>query len=220
MADRVDTGKFLNSRSVPNSPVTEPVHVSEFLNKTPIPNPVLKTTKWVQGAPTPIQKGLMSPNTETINLIAGFASEHVTMEGDDLKHIPSISKSLREIWETPKSKNIFSGGTLGTKKATIAQKEPHKNVSKQIAQKEPHTRVPDSEIKLSNIIPGSPAFVPYRRVTPKGKGKGRKNIQIGENSEIFDSEIARSKRTMTKEERLKAKVKEQNARVRAKCAER
>ena len=80
--------------------------------------------------------------------------------------------------------------------------------------------MPDSEIKLSNIIPGSLAFVPYKRITPKGKGKGRKNIQIGENSEIFDSEMARSKRTMTKEERLKAKAKEQNARIRAKCAER
>ena len=79
--------------------------------------------------------------------------------------------------------------------------------TKQIAQKEPHTRVPDSEIKLSNIIPGSPAFVPYKRITPKGKGKGTKSINIGSNPTTFDSDMARSKRTLTKEEQLKAKAK-------------
>ena len=81
--------------------VTESVQISEFLNKMPIPNPVLEATKWFQGVPTPIKGGLMSPNTEAINLIAGFASGHVTIDGNDLKHIPSISKSLSEIWETP-----------------------------------------------------------------------------------------------------------------------
>ena len=64
VVDEMETRKFLNSHSVPSSPVTEPVQISEFPNKTPIPNPVLKVTKWVQGAPTPIQEGLMSPNTE------------------------------------------------------------------------------------------------------------------------------------------------------------
>ena len=116
----------------------------------------------------------MSPNTEAINLIAGFASGHVTIDGNDLKHIPSISKSLGEIWETSNKKMIVSGGALRAKKAIIAHKEPRKNISKQIAQKEPHTRVPDLEIKLSNIIPGSPAFVPYKRITPKGKAKVEK----------------------------------------------
>ena len=101
MVDKMEARKFLNSSSVPNSPVAEPVHISEFLNKTPIPNPVLEATKWVQGAPTPIQEGLMSPNTEAINLIAGFASGHVTIDSNDLRHIPSISKSLSEVWGTP-----------------------------------------------------------------------------------------------------------------------
>ena len=123
--------KFLNFHSVPCSPVTKPVQISEFLNKTPIPNPALEATKWVLGAPTPIQEGLMSPNREAINLIAGFASGHITIDGNYLKHIPSISKSLSEVWETP---------NIGARKTVIAQKEPHNNVSRQIAQKEPCTK--------------------------------------------------------------------------------
>ena len=140
-------------------------------------------------------------------MIARFASGHVTIEGNDLKHIPSISRSLSEVWETPSKWVPVGGGAPGAKKAVIAHKEPHKNISKQIAQKEPCTRVPDSEIKLSNIILGRPAFVPYKRITPKGKGKGMKCKNIGSNPTTLDSDIERSKRTLTKEECLKAKAK-------------
>ena len=182
--------KFSNFHSVPSSPVTEPVRISEFLNKTLIPTPVLETTKWVLGAPTPIQEDLMSPNTEAINLIAGFASGHVTIDGNDLKHVPSISKSLSEVWEIPNKWVSVDSSTIGARKAVIVQKEPCKNVSSQIAQKEPCTRVPDSEIKLSNVIPGSPVFLPYKRITPKGKGKGMKYISIGGNPTTLDSDMA------------------------------
>ena len=154
--------KCLNFCSVLCSPVTEPVQISEFLNKTPIPNPALEAAKWVLGAPTPIQEGLTSPNTEAINLIAGFASGHITVDGNNLKHIPSISKSLSEVWETPSKWASVDSGAIGPKKAVIAHKELHKNALRQIAQKEPCTRVLDSEIKLSNVILGSPAFVPYK----------------------------------------------------------
>ena len=85
----------------------------------------------------------MSPNTEAINLIAGFASGHVTMDGNDLKHIPSISKSLSEVWEIPNKWVPVDGGTTGAKETVIAHKELCKNVSRQIAQKEPHTRAPE-----------------------------------------------------------------------------
>ena len=101
MVDKMEARNFLNFCSVPSSPVTEPVQISEFLNKTPIPNPALEATKWVQRMPTQIQEGLMNPNMEAINLIAGFASGHITIDGNDLKHIPSISNSLSELWETP-----------------------------------------------------------------------------------------------------------------------
>ena len=49
--------------------------------------------------------------------------------------------------------------------------------------------------------------MPYKRITPKGKGKGTKYINIGSNPTTLDSDMERSKRTMTKEERLKAKAK-------------
>ena len=39
----------------------------------------------------------LGANTEAINLIAGFASGHITIDGNDLRHIPSISKSLNEV---------------------------------------------------------------------------------------------------------------------------
>ena len=204
----METRKFLNFCSVPCSPVTEPVQISEFLNKTPIPTLALEATKWVPGVPTPVQESLMSPNTEAINLIAGFASGHITIDSSDLKHVPSISKSLSEVWETPNKWVPVDSSTIGAGKMVIAEKELHKNVSEQIAQKEPHTRVPDSEIKLSNIIPGSPVFLPYKRITPKGKGKGTKYISIGSNPTTLDLDMVRSKRTMTKEEWLEAKAKD------------
>ena len=204
--DEMEMRKCLNFCSVPCSPITEPVQISEFLNKTPIPNPALEAAKWVPGAPTLIQQGLMSPNLEAINLIAGFASGHITVDGNDSKHIPSISKSLSEVWETPSKWVPVDSGAIGPKKAVITHKEPRKNVSRQIAQKEPRTRVLDSEIKLSNIIPGSPAFVPYKWVTPKGKGKGMKFINIGSNPTTLDSDMVKSKRMMMKEEQLKAKA--------------
>ena len=60
---------------------------------------------------------------------------------------------------------------------------------------------------LSNIISGSAAFVPYKRITPKGKCKGMKYISIGSNPTTLDSDMVRSKITMMKEEWLKAKAK-------------
>ena len=49
--------------------------------------------------------------------------------------------------------------------------------------------------------------MPYKRITPNGKGKGTKYINIGSNPTTLDSDMARSKRMMTKEEWLKAKAK-------------
>ena len=44
----------------------------------------------------------MSPNTQAINLLASFASGHVTVDGEELKHLPtipglSISQTLDEV---------------------------------------------------------------------------------------------------------------------------
>ena len=117
MADEINTGNV--TCSVPNSPVVGNVQIKPFLNKTPIPSVEKVTSEWVKGAPTPIQEGQLTPISEALNLLAGFSSDEVIMEGDELKHIPSISESLERIWDTPKRKNT-DGSANRTKKAKIA----------------------------------------------------------------------------------------------------
>ena len=195
MADKINTGKV--AHSVPSSPVVQNVQIKPFLHKTPIPS-IEKETKWVQGAPTPIQEGQLTPISEALNLLVGFSSGEVFMEGEELKHIPSISESLASIWDTPKRKNT-DGRANRTKKAKIAQKEPHKNISKQLAILNPHTKVPNSEIQIENIIQDSPSSVPYKVNTLPGKGKGVKNIKL--NVAGSASEMARTKTTLTAKQR-------------------
>ena len=62
MADQIITGNV--TRSVPSSPVVKNVQIKPFLHKTPIPSIKKETTKWVQGAPTPIQEGQLTPVSE------------------------------------------------------------------------------------------------------------------------------------------------------------
>ena len=95
MADQIITGDVM--RSVPSSPVVKNVQIKPFLHKIPIPSIKKETTTWVMGAPTPIQEGQLTPISEALNLLAGFSSGEVIMEGDELKHIPSISESLERI---------------------------------------------------------------------------------------------------------------------------
>ena len=143
----------------------------------------------------------MTTNTEALNLLVGFASGEVIMEGDELKHLPSISKSLETIWDTPKRKNI-DGHANRTKKAKIAQKEPRKNISKQLAIQKPQTKIPDSEIKIGNIIQDSPSYVPHKIEIPKdkGRGKGAKNVKM--NIMGSDLGMAQTKKTLTVQQRI------------------
>ena len=115
----------------------------------------------------------MTPNSEAIDLLVGFATGQISVEEGELKHIPSISQSLETIWENPKRKKNTNGGADHTKKAKIAQKEPCKNISKQLAMQNPRTKIPDSEIKIENIIQDSPSFVPYKIKTPRQEVKER-----------------------------------------------
>ena len=115
----------------------------------------------------------MTPNSEAINLLAGFATGQISVEEGELKHIPRISQSLETIWGTLKRKKNTDGGTNHTMKAKIAQKEPHRSISKQLALQNPRTKIPDSEIKIENIIQDSPFFVPYKIKIPKVRGKGK-----------------------------------------------
>ena len=83
MADETNTGKVIHS--VPNSPVVENVQIEPFLHKTPIPSVEKVTSKWAQGAPTPIQEGQLTPISEALNLLVEFSSGEVIMEGGGIK---------------------------------------------------------------------------------------------------------------------------------------
>ena len=87
MTDKVGTGKFTNTHSVPCSAVTQQVDVKSFLQNTPIPK--MEPKNWVQGAPMPVKEGSMTPNTEALNLLTGFATGHITVEEGQLKHLPT-----------------------------------------------------------------------------------------------------------------------------------
>ena len=134
-------------------------------------------------------------------MLVGFSSGEVIMEGEELKHIPSISESLESLWDTPKRKNI-DGHANRTKKAKIAQKEPRKDVSKSLAVQKPQTKVPDSEIQIESINQDSPSFVSYKAKIPKdkGRGKGVKNVKL----DIInsDSGMAQTKKTLTVKQRV------------------
>ena len=135
----------------------------------------------MEGAPTPIATGLLSPNEQAVALLAGFASGRVTMEGESIKHLPatpdkSIIQNLDQVWGTLTGENMVEK-VIYTKEARIAQKKPRKSIAWQLAEENPCTKVLDSEIKLENIIPGSPLFIPYKREKPKGKGKHVKHLK-------------------------------------------
>ena len=105
------------------------------------------------------------------------------------------------------------GKTNHSKKAKIAQKEPRKTIAKQLAEQKPRTKIPDSEIRVENIMSGSPLFIPYHHIKPKvtGKGKGIKNIKIKQESkkdiDSCSTNMARTKCTQTKEEHEKEERK-------------
>ena len=61
-------------------------------------------------------------------------------------------------------------------------------------------QIPDSEIKPKNIIPGSPEYVPHRRIKTTGKGKRVKNIKIS-------SDMPCHKQTPTRTDRSKSQAK-------------
>ena len=143
------------------------------------------------------------PISEGLNLLVGFSTGEVVMEGEDVKHLPSITESLISIWNTPKRKNT-DGSVNRTKKAKIAQKEPHRNILKDLAIQHPHTKIPDSEIKIENIVQGSPLFIPHPVKSSKGKGKGIKNIKLNDSG--FALEMACTKTTLTAKQRT-AKAK-------------
>ena len=209
MTDNCKANSSSISHSVPCSPVVKNVTKSSFLSQTPIPKMVNKV--WVEGATTPIAMGSLSPNEQAVALLAGLASGRVTMEGESIKHLPAtpdklILQTLDEVWGTPTPENNDNRNIIYTKKARIAQKEPRKSIARQLAEENSRTKVSDLEIRLENIIPGSPLFIPYKCEIPEGKGKHVKHIKVNINS----ADMSKTKCTKTKaelEEKAKANIK-------------
>ena len=113
------------------------------------------------GDPTPIATGSLSPNEQAVALLAGFASGRVTIGGKSIKHLPgtpvkAISQTLSEVWGMPNHK---SGSMV---KSKIAKKVPKKTIAHHLAEEKPCTKIPDSEIRPKNIIPGSPFYIPFK----------------------------------------------------------
>ena len=211
MTDDCKAKRSSISHSVPCSPVVKNVTKSSFLLQTPIPKMVDKV--WVEGAPTPIATGSLSPNEQAVALLAGFASSRVTMGGESIEHLPAtpdklIMQTLDEVWGTPTQENNDDRNIIYTEKARIAQKEPRKSIAWQLAEENPHTKVSDLEIRLENIIPGSPLLIPYKHEIPKGKGKHVKHIKVNINS----ADMSKTKCTKTKAEL----EEEANANIKAK----
>ena len=143
----------------------------------------------------------MTPNTEALSLLTGFATGQVTMKGDEVQHIPSISQSLGTIWETPKHK-VTDGSANCTIKAKVTKNEPRRNISKQMAEAKPRTKIPDSEIRIENVIQGSPSFVPCKInvKTLRGRGKGVEEDKM--NIMGSDLGMAQTKKTLTVQQRI------------------
>ena len=76
------------------------------------------------------------------------------------------------------------------------------------------TKVPDVDIKLENIIPGSPAFIPYQQKTPINKGEGSKGPNIKFFSESTD--MACIRRMLMKAEMAAIEARNKRADKRAK----
>ena len=89
-----------------------------------------------------------------------------------------------------------------TKKAKVTKREPWRNISKQMAKANPRTKIPDSEIRIENIIQSSPSFVPckIKVKTPRGRGKGVEEAKM--NIMGSDLGMARTKKTLTVQQRI------------------
>ena len=77
-----------------------------------------------------------------------------------------------------------------------------------LAEKYPHTKIPDSEIHIENIIPGSPSYIPYKHQ----KGKGSKGPKL--KNTIHDSGLVRTKQTPRLSEVTKEEKKAHNKKAR------
>ena len=121
------------------------------------------------------------------------------MEGDAVQHLPAmkgnqtIGENLQGLpWYTPspKRKKKIDNSANQNKKPAVAKKESKKHLVKQtitsqLAQKNPQSKIPDLEIKIENIIPGSPVYIPYKKPKVVGKGNNSKKIKLPNTNVMF-----------------------------------
>ena len=127
--------------------------------------------------------------------------------GDTVHHLhivegnPTIGEYLSELpWYLPKSVKKTDGSAIRSIKAMKAVKTPWflsatNTQAGLLATQHPHHRVPNSEIELGNIIPGSPDYVPCKLVS--------KNVKPSKNMSHIPVDMTRSKKTMTKAQMAK-----------------
>ena len=203
----VTNSSSASSSSLPCSPVYQ--H-KEFLKNTPIPKVISPT--WRKGISTPLHEGGLSPNQVAVELLMGFSTGQIRMRGDTVEHIPtlgtdesmSIAEMLHQL-DSPGSpkKNKTNDSVHHTQQTpVIGQKEP-KTIARLQAEKNPKTRIPDLEICPENIIVGSPAYVPYKKIAKNQKGQGkfgkRLNFPISSSSAM-----PKRKHTLTHKKLVKA----------------
>ena len=114
----------------------------------------------------------------------------------------TIGESLSELpWYSPDLKKKTDGSVIHSKRAMLAVKAPKKCKNAQIqaglmATQHPCQCVPNSEIRIENIIPGSPEYIPYKWI--KNGKKGSKNLMT------VSVGMTKSKQTPTKAQMAKA----------------
>ena len=71
-----------------------------------------------------------------------------------------------------------------------------------MAIQKPQTKIPDSEIKIENIIQDSPSFVPYKVEISRDKGRGKGVKKVKMNIMGSDLGTAQTKKTLTVKQRI------------------
>ena len=165
----------ISSHSLPCSPVR---HTRPFLPNTP----VLSTTSltWKQGISTPINEGNLSPNELAVELLAAFSTGKIRMRGDVVEHKlssdadESIADILSQLDSATRHKDQKANDPVPhvCSDITINNETKTKAIAGFQAKKNPRTKVPDSKICPENIILGSPAYIPYKKISKDQKGKG------------------------------------------------
>ena len=82
--------------------------------------------------------------------------------------------------------------------------------------KNPQFKIPDSEIKIENIIPDSPIYIPYKKPKVVSKGNNSKRIKLPKTNNKSTTGMAHTKQMLTIAEREAMEAQNKRAENRAK----